>query len=84
MESLNAVDVFAVASGSAPGLCLKGGSAMVVGNPASACPPMIVDNNQDDTAGPGEDGEPTIGAREVVYCGICTFPPEVPSFSFSG
>jgi len=44
---------------------------------------MIVDDNQDNAGGAGEAAEPTIKAREVVYCGICTFPPEVPSFSFS-
>jgi len=44
---------------------------------------MIVDDNQDNAAGAAEAGQPTIKAREVVYCGICTFPPEVLCFSFS-
>jgi hypothetical protein len=39
---------------------------------------MIVDDNQNDAAPEtAEASDTTIKAKDIVYCAICTFPPEV-------
>lgn len=41
---------------------------------------MIVDDNHNDAVPGAADGsDATIKAHEVIYCAICTFPPEVAS-----